>query len=419
MLTRTRDGVAFAKFPGPTSAHRLGVLVITAALVGPANAVDAQQPEGPERIHNEVPRWEAGEEWKIPADPIFQIGTVFGEAEYQFARIADAGFLSDGRVVVADQMRKTIRVFSPEGEFLGSMGGDGEGPGEFRRVGDIVVLPGDSIAAWDARLRRLTVFDSQGKSVRTAPVDWRGRPSLYGAEMVSQGLLALQTAWSSGSLPGAERVAGLLIRDSMEVLLVRTDGEIEGSLGSFPGLEIGVTKPEGRARMARPPFGRSLSMCASNGTVVVGTQESLEYRVYSEDGRLIRNVQAPTPDLAIDDDLKDAYWEVVTEFVNPTTPKDRQALRHRREYTPFPPTRAAFGDLICDSAGYVWMRENRSLPGRMLPPSWLVFDPDGAWLGRVIAPDGFTILAVEGDRLIGRWRDDMNVEFLRVYELVK
>jgi len=50
-----------------------------------------------------------------------------------------------------------------------------------------------------------------------------------------------------------------------------------------------------------------------------------------------------------------------------------------------------------------------------LCPEVLTFDTEGRYLGPVEMPAGFQPFQVTGGRVVGRWTDEMDVEFVRVY----
>lgn len=58
-----------------------------------------------------------------------------------------------------------IAVFSPEGGLLRRIGKAGSGPGEFRHLINLQVLPGDSLLAFDSELNRVTVFEPESDAV--------------------------------------------------------------------------------------------------------------------------------------------------------------------------------------------------------------------------------------------------------------
>jgi len=53
------------------------------------------------------------------------------------------------------------------------------------------------------------------------------------------------------------------------------------------------------------------------------------------------------------------------------------------------------------------------------PANWSVFAPDGVWLGRVTLPSGLEVYEIGSDYILGRSMDEMDVERILVYELVK
>jgi len=70
--------------------------------------------------------------------------------------------LEDGRVLVTNAGSQELRYYDAEGRFLHQVGGDGEGPGEFRSIGPVERFGPDSLALFDYRLLRYTVLDRDG-----------------------------------------------------------------------------------------------------------------------------------------------------------------------------------------------------------------------------------------------------------------
>ncbi len=89
-----------------------------------------------------------------------RIGSVEGDCD-AFGDVISVTVDDPGRIYVADLGANIIRVFSPQGECLQSVGREGSGPGEFAMLAGIV-RSRHSLWAMDARARRLTLFDSTG-----------------------------------------------------------------------------------------------------------------------------------------------------------------------------------------------------------------------------------------------------------------
>lgn len=92
---------------------------------------------------------ESAEQWTLDPSPTLEVGEVEGAPEEVFSRISAVELLGDGGVAVGNGASGTIRVFDADGVFESEFGGEGEGPGEFSYLGDVKVVGGDTILAYD------------------------------------------------------------------------------------------------------------------------------------------------------------------------------------------------------------------------------------------------------------------------------
>jgi hypothetical protein len=74
--------------------------------------------------------------------------------------------------------------------------------------------------------------------------------------------------------------------------------------------------------------------------------------------------------------------------------------------------------ILVDATGAIWMREDIG-PRRTEVEGhwWDVLASDGRWLGRVSTPPRLEVYQVSRNRVIGVWRDENDVEHLRVHRL--
>jgi hypothetical protein len=91
-------------------------------------------------------------------------GDAEADPEYLFGAVMGVIRLSDGTVVVADRQAYALRMFAPDGTHLRTVGGSGDGPGEFAGIQGLRRLPGDSIFVLD-RGTRWSLFDPGGRFV--------------------------------------------------------------------------------------------------------------------------------------------------------------------------------------------------------------------------------------------------------------
>ena len=81
----------------------------------------------------------------LEAKPVLRLGSEEAGPEL-FGYIPKAAIDLDGNVVVLDEDAQEIRIFDPEGGFVESFGGRGDGPMELRQANDFHVLPDARIA---------------------------------------------------------------------------------------------------------------------------------------------------------------------------------------------------------------------------------------------------------------------------------
>jgi hypothetical protein len=91
---------------------------------------------------------------------IDSIGLEMGDSNYVFATIIDAATLSDGRIAVLDILRRKVLVYSGEGQFLGSAGREGMGPGELISPMSLAPLTNGGFAVADVQQGKIVFFDS-------------------------------------------------------------------------------------------------------------------------------------------------------------------------------------------------------------------------------------------------------------------
>ena len=73
--------------------------------------------------------------------------------------------------------------------------------------------------------------------------------------------------------------------------------------------------------------------------------------------------------------------------------------------------------LLIDTEGNIWSERYR-LPWEE-DPVWDVIDASGRWLGTVNTPRNFNLFDIGPNYVLGRHRDDLGVERMRMYELHK
>ncbi len=96
-----------------------------------------------------------------------QIGELEGEQPYLFAPLVDVTSDAEGNIYVVDASSFVVRKFDKDGRFIMEMGGQGQGPGEFQRIHNVLVNADNELLVFDPYAGRITVFDDAGDYVKT------------------------------------------------------------------------------------------------------------------------------------------------------------------------------------------------------------------------------------------------------------
>jgi hypothetical protein len=171
-----------------------------------------------------------------------RIGTVEGDAEYQFGLIGLIAVDSRDRIFVIDAQARNVRVFSSDGTYEQTIGQPGEGPGELgAQAGALFVGPGDTLLVPDLANQRVNRYAPDGMSLGSFPLRIEnGIPMSIVATRT--GVVAAQVR--SFSLPD------LPARDSLDVIVtLATDGSVIDTLMRFPpGASIDLSSARGPRR---------------------------------------------------------------------------------------------------------------------------------------------------------------------------
>jgi hypothetical protein len=88
---------------------------------------------------------------------VVRLGSLDGEHD-AFGRVMDAALDRTGRILVADDQSHHVLVFGRDGQYVGTIGRRGRGPGEFESPWRVAVDAQDSIFVWDVAQARISVF---------------------------------------------------------------------------------------------------------------------------------------------------------------------------------------------------------------------------------------------------------------------
>jgi len=376
------------------STRTLGRLVFSAAVVALASCGESSEGSGVAAANSRADI-AALPVWTLSEVPDLTLGVLDGAPVEVFGAIR-AGLLGPHGIYVLDGSFNEVRVFDESGGHVMSLGGQGEGPGEFRNPTELMVGPDSTINVWDRGLRRLTVFDHEGEVARTTSVQANLlNPTL---ESVSaDGSFAISDfRYPEGGL--SEEGVG-----DLTVTVYSSEGELLDTLARLTGPY--VTGVDG---LGKPFTNPDLIGSGQGGVWLLRVDSALIVRLNLM-GDTLGSISWETPDRAVTDADIEARAGYESALIRDP---DQRAARMRRLRQPgFSADRHPTATrLVTDGAGRVWIVEREDWEN-IRSPAWLVFGPSGHLVGRWEEPlESLSLLDADADNALVLVSDDLGVQ---------
>jgi hypothetical protein len=360
-------------------------------------------------IENQAPAPDSRLDWRVDGAPSISIGSIGGNPESQLFGVEDALRTEEGVILVANSGSAEVKVFDASGEYVESWGREGEGPGEFLELTDLMRWPGDSVMAWDFRQRRATIYAADGTLGRTLGLELsqdRGPGTALAVFPDGTLLASSQISWAS-----QEPITGI-VRRERDYALVDPNGNELVDLGRHADEEFYIRGDVGA--IMRHPFRRSLYATGWRDQIVLAPSDRYEIRTYGRDGELRWLVRRDHELVPVTQADVDAHLEARLAEADPGA---RDILRELSADYPVVETFPAFSQLIVDSTGHLWVKDYvRPDDERSV---WTVFDPDGRAQGLVETPPGLLVFEIGADYILGRALDELGVEYVQLWDLAR
>jgi hypothetical protein len=159
-----------------------------------------------------------------------------------------------------------------------------------------------------------------------------------------------------------------------------------------------------------------------------GVSDSFKVRVMDRNGREVRVLRRSIAPEAVTADDREAVIQQSLAMMRASREGSAATIdrveKQLREKTRFADVKPVFSHIIEDEAGNVWVEHFRWLDKDILAPNpkpsrWSVFDPQGTFLGEIQVPASFLVSSITNDQVIGFFKDELDVEHVRVYGLIK
>ena len=393
-----------------------------AACDGPARGPDGvtvTDSAGIEIVTIAAPDARAGA-WTTDSLPVLELGRATGPEAALLYNVVGAARLRDGRVLVANGSSEELRIFTADGTLTDTWGGEGEGPGEFRALSFLAVLPGDSALVFDRRLQRATVFDPLGRVAGIWSTAVPGAPLLQDAAGVTTAgdLVLYAFVGEDPVLPGPFATPQVIGRFD------RAEGRYS-VIDTIPGSELAQVERDGRLIAVVRPFGRKSDVVVhGNFIFAIDAEADVRVRVYSALGEMVRLLHIETPETRVTNGLVQDWIEgFIAQYSTGSAPLEamwRFGFERAAPVTVVP----LFRSLEVDADGNV-CGERYPLTETVAPVYWC-FAPDGRFVRSIALPAGIRRagnpnleppLEIGVDHALGVWADELGVERVRLFRL--
>ncbi len=371
------------------------------------------------------------------------IGVLEGSANYTFSFVTDIAVSRDGAMLILDAPptgRASVRLFSPKGQFLRRVGGEGRGPGEYSQPAAVAIMPDGRFLILDPITGRINVYNETGVYSETWRVPFypvtRGVAGNMRVDPVN-GLVGIRfyisTRLGTRHDPRSP--------PQQAVVRIRPNGYIADTLDApdLPNLFVGVGKiPTGRGGahvwIPLPYIPAAIWQYSPLGYFVTGISNryAIDVRVPRERSALplwkpgdrilsIRRNIAPV--VVLGSERADQKRHLERELASlPGIQKGKVSN--------IPRTKPYFKWLDVGDDGLIWVKlhvpsesYSRQQSASKDEVRWReplildVFEPGGVYVGRVRMPADVRTLKFAGNLIWAVVRDEFDVEYLKRYRV--
>jgi hypothetical protein len=357
--------------------------------------------------------------------PEVVIGELDGDEAYLFGNVRGLDVDSSGRIWVVDGQAAELRLYSPEGRHLRTIGRRGEGPGEFLDPDIVRIRDDGSLLVRDQRNARFSILGSDGEHLGGWPI--AGGFSTSSPFHLTDGGSVLNPALRNRGADISEWRMGLV--------RYGPDGEVRDTLdlptrGYRPPTLI--ARSEQSASSTGVPFTpQEMWTVTPDGSFVFGLSSGYRVEKHDPEGPVLAvEREAPLPPV-LPDEARNERERIIRNF--------RARFPDWRWQGPdVPGVKPAFRNLLPGRDGTVWVlrftlgkeeddpdwdadRPDQALPTRWVEPMVFdVFDGEGRYLGPVKADEPiryWTPPVLTRDRVWAVWPHELGYDRVARFRL--
>jgi hypothetical protein len=343
-------------------------------------------------------------ELKITFTEELSIGVVDGDENYMFGNRILVNTDEEGIFYVSDVDRQIVNTYDTNGHFLQSMGGPGQGPGEFQTISRVRFDGEGNIYLWDGISQRISFLGRNGEYLRGF------RPEMYTEEiLINKNGYYIAKSVDNVELKGSKKwdyFYGLF--DERFKLIVEYLRQPQESGNGGKGGSHAQVLADWLSGMAFQP--QVVYALGNDDRLYFGYSENYKIEVYSPEGILQRIIQREFEPMPISSRDKDTFKENRKEQLRDKMPVSIE--REVFELVEYPKFKPAYERFVLMENGWLFVIVE------IMPSSAAlidIFDQEGIYLGQfeIDIPTeqlffnngkGYTIAAIDDYEYVKRYR---------------
>lgn len=362
------------------------------------------------------------------AEPDLRVGSVQGDDALTWFRSLQIS--GDGRIYTLHPMEQTVRVFAADGSQLGRIGGEGDGPGEFKNAFGMGWLA-DTLWVLDGNGYRFNLFNAEGQFLSSFTV-----PFEIGTDMNAPNPPRASALLFDGTVFGAPPAFSSQIADGTLTeyvpMLMNRAGNVTDTL---PGIPFGrnqwaISDPDGRqvgGMYTRQPYadGPLWGFARAERAILRLDREasdqtqnaSFQLTKLSFAGDTLFSLSFGYEPIPVSQVEADSILDAMTTSLVDRGFRGLSALEARTwaEHGFYRPAfRSPIAGMVLGRDGTIWLAEAGLDP---TTKTWLVLNAAGEGIGRVLLPSHLNVAAADRTAVWGSETDDLDVTYLRRFRI--
>ena len=329
----------------------------------------------------------------ISLSELIRVGDEAAGDSILFGRIYGMAVDSEGRIFVSDRSEQAVLVLSEQGNLVGRIGRQGEGPGEFSRIGNVYIGVKDSVYVHDSRKDHVAVFEPNTwifvRQVALASNDSLGYPGT----LIGISALGPIVTYSHG-IGASDDLKAPRFRP---IFLNSWSGTPIRRLARLPDHEVRFIATPTSISMRVVPFGRAPVYRYRAGLLYSGWNETIDIAISSIAGDSVGSIRLEHESVRVTQAELD-------EIPDPGTFDD------------FHDVKPAYQTFVVDDHNQVWIKDQKR---QDTTTTWLVADEYGALVGQAPLPDNvrLRVINLDAERAYASIGSEEDAPMLAVYAI--